>query len=133
MRPIDADKMITEYGETNFPYNLDFCDGGDLYDWVQSQPTIETARILPPFGKTKIFWICENRLDTVANVLLPEPGIIEEEVDITMWGYDMDGNLFAVIDNDPITVGTQYLYLSFEDAQNALTTGSWKEKQNEKQ
>ena len=42
MRLIDADKMLTEdKADVNFPYNLDFCDTGDLLEWVNNQPTVD--------------------------------------------------------------------------------------------
>lgn len=43
-RYIDADKMIDGYN-TTFPYNLDYCDDGDLFEWVESQPTADVAEV----------------------------------------------------------------------------------------
>lgn len=44
MRYIDADKMIDGYS-TTFPYNLDYCDDGDLMEWIESQPTADVAEV----------------------------------------------------------------------------------------
>lgn len=41
-RYIDVDKMIDGYS-TTFPYNLDYCDDGDLMEWLNSQPTADVA------------------------------------------------------------------------------------------
>lgn len=52
-RYIDADKMID--GEsTTFPYNLDYCDDGDLMEWLNAQPTADVvprAMIAEMFGE----------------------------------------------------------------------------------
>ena len=61
---------------------------------------------------------------------------MEDVVNVTMWGYDANENLHAVIDNeslhavidgDILQVGTQYLYLDRESAEVALRTGAWRE------
>ena len=41
-RYIDADKMIDGYC-TTFPYNLEYCDEGDLIEWLNAQPTADVA------------------------------------------------------------------------------------------
>lgn len=41
-RYIDVDKMIDGYS-TTFPYNLDYCDDGDLMEWLDAQPTADVA------------------------------------------------------------------------------------------
>ncbi len=41
-RYIDADKMMDGYC-TTFPYNLEYCDEGDLIEWLNAQPTADVA------------------------------------------------------------------------------------------
>ena len=41
-RYIDADKMIDGYS-TTFPYDLSYCDDGDLMEWLNNQPTADVA------------------------------------------------------------------------------------------
>ena len=41
-RSIDADKMIDGYS-TTFPYDLSYCDDGDLMEWLNAQPTADVA------------------------------------------------------------------------------------------
>ena len=43
-RYIDADKMIDGYS-TTFPYDLSYCDDGDLMEWLNAQPTADVAPI----------------------------------------------------------------------------------------
>ena len=45
MRLIDADNMI-EDGYTTFPHNLDYCDDGDLCEWLYDQPTIDAVKVI---------------------------------------------------------------------------------------
>ena len=41
-RYIDADKMIDGYS-TTFPYDLSYCDDGDLMEWLDAQPTADVV------------------------------------------------------------------------------------------
>ena len=43
-RYIDADKMIDGYS-TTFPYDLSYCDDGDLMEWLDAQPTADVVEI----------------------------------------------------------------------------------------
>ena len=42
-RLIDADAL------GSFPYNMDFCDGGEADEWIQNAPTV-----IPASGKEKL-------------------------------------------------------------------------------
>lgn len=44
-RYIDADKMIDGYG-TTFPYDLSYCDDGDLMEWLNAQPTADVVAVV---------------------------------------------------------------------------------------
>ena len=41
-RYIDADKMLDGYS-TTFPYNITYCDDGDLMEWINNQPTADVV------------------------------------------------------------------------------------------
>ena len=89
---------------------------------------------LPPCGDTRIWWIAENEINTVACEigtvaceLLPNLHVIEEVVHVEAWGYDAEGRMFAVIDGEISVVGTQYLYLDAASAELALRTGKWRD------
>lgn len=41
-RYIDVDKMIDGYS-TTFPYDLSYCDDGDLMEWLEAQPTADVV------------------------------------------------------------------------------------------
>ena len=41
-RYIDADKMIDGYS-TTFPYDITYCDDGDLMEWINNQPTADVV------------------------------------------------------------------------------------------
>lgn len=44
-RYIDADKMLDGYS-TTFPYNLTYCDDGDLMEWINNQPTADVIEVV---------------------------------------------------------------------------------------
>lgn len=96
---------------------------GRCHDYIDR----ERYREISPCGETRIWWIAENELDTVACELLPNPRVMEEVVNVELWGYDAEGRLWAMIDNDMVRVGSQYLYLDRESAEVALRTGAWRE------
>ena len=50
-RYIDVDKMIDGYS-TTFPYNLDYCNDGDLMEWLNAQPI---ADVVPRAEVERIF------------------------------------------------------------------------------
>ena len=94
----------------------------------------ERYREIPPCGKTRIWRIVDEDFDVVGAPSY-EPCVMEDVVNVTMWGYDANENLHAVIDNenlhavidgDILQVGTQHLYLDRESAEVALRTGAWK-------
>ena len=43
-RYIDADKMMDGYG-TTFPYDITYCDDGDLIEWLNAQPTADVVEV----------------------------------------------------------------------------------------
>ena len=49
-RYIDADKMIDGYS-TTFPYDLSYCDDGDLMEWLNAQPTADVIEVVHAYWK----------------------------------------------------------------------------------